>query len=291
MIVVSLSNCPPKLRGDITKWLVEINTGVYVGQVSARVRDELWKRITENVREGRATLVYSTNNEQGFDFYVHNTSWIPVDYDGIKLMLRPEEATVEESRPVHLSRMAQMQKVRNIRAATQRKAATQGYYVIDVETTGLRADQCELIEIAALHIQNRKVVGTFSELVKSEKVIPPEIAKLTGISNEMLAKDGLPLEDVLNRFLEFVSDANVVFHNAAFDLAFINAACRKCGRPEFRNRYMDTLQMAKRKLSDLADYKLTTLAAHFGVAETDAHRALGDCRMTYNVFEALRESE
>ena len=44
MIVIILNNCPPALR-DLTKWLQEVNTGVYVGQVSARVRDELWARV------------------------------------------------------------------------------------------------------------------------------------------------------------------------------------------------------------------------------------------------------
>ena len=83
MIVVSMTNCPPKLRGDLTKWLMEINTGVYVGQVSARVREALWKRICENIGSGQATMVFSTNNEQHMDFYVHNSSWIPVDLDGM----------------------------------------------------------------------------------------------------------------------------------------------------------------------------------------------------------------
>ncbi len=83
MIVVSLTNCPPRLRGDLTKWLMEINAGVYVGNVSARVRDELWDRICENVRDGRATMVFSAMNEQGMDFRVHNTTWIPIDYDGL----------------------------------------------------------------------------------------------------------------------------------------------------------------------------------------------------------------
>ena len=107
MIVFSLTNCPPRLRGDLSKWLVEINTGVYVGNVNARVRDELWKRICENVHDGRATLVYSTNNEQGMDFRVYNTTWYPVDYDGIKLMLRPNESAVGDNEPVKLSRVAQ----------------------------------------------------------------------------------------------------------------------------------------------------------------------------------------
>lgn len=91
MIVVSMTNCPPKLRGDLSKWLLEINTGVYVGHVNARVRDALWKRICENIHEGQATLVFTTNNEQHMDFYVHNTSWGPVDLDGIKLMKHPDK--------------------------------------------------------------------------------------------------------------------------------------------------------------------------------------------------------
>ena len=60
MIVITLSDCPPKVRGDLSKWLIEINTGVYVGQVSARVREELWKRICENLHAGRATMVFHT---------------------------------------------------------------------------------------------------------------------------------------------------------------------------------------------------------------------------------------
>ena len=83
MTVIVLSDCPPKLRGDLTKWLLEISTGVYVGKVSARVRDELWLRVCDNLKSGRASMVYSTNNEQGMDFRVHNSIWEPVDYDGI----------------------------------------------------------------------------------------------------------------------------------------------------------------------------------------------------------------
>ena len=73
MIVLTIANCPPKLRGDLSKWLLEINTGVYVGRVSARVREALWQRVCENIRDGQATMVFTANNEQHMDFYVHNT--------------------------------------------------------------------------------------------------------------------------------------------------------------------------------------------------------------------------
>lgn len=89
MIVIMLSDCPPKVRGDISKWLCEINTGVFVGNVSSRVREEVWQRICENIKSGQATMVFSAPGEQKMDFRVHNTTWEPVDLDGIKLMRRP----------------------------------------------------------------------------------------------------------------------------------------------------------------------------------------------------------
>ena len=69
MIVLTMTNCPPKLRGDLSKWLLEINTGVYVGNVNARVRELIWKRVCENIKNGQATLVFPANNEQHMDMY------------------------------------------------------------------------------------------------------------------------------------------------------------------------------------------------------------------------------
>ena len=89
MIVISISDCPAKIRGYLTRYVFEISTGVYVGMLSAKVRDLLWQRICENLRHGRAVMVFNTNNEQGFDFKVWNTTWKPVDFDGFKMMLHP----------------------------------------------------------------------------------------------------------------------------------------------------------------------------------------------------------
>lgn len=290
MIVVSLTNCPPRLRGDLTQWLIELNAGVYVGNVSARVRDELWRRICEHVRDGRATMVFSANNEQGMDFRVHNTTWAPTDFDGIKLMLRLSEPTqTAEDASVPLSRAAQMQKMQRIRAAQQKKAREAGYVVVDVETTGLCADQHEIIEIAALHIVEHQIQDTFSTLVCARQPIPETVAKLTNIENDMLQKEGRTLDEAMRGFLAFTADKRVVCHNAPFDYAFLKAACRKCRLPEFRNPYADTLQLAKRKLDTVSDYKLTTLAAYFGLDASGAHRALADCRLTFAVFEKLNE--
>ncbi|WP_229281568.1 type I-E CRISPR-associated endoribonuclease Cas2e [Bifidobacterium asteroides] len=63
MVVVVLTACPLGLRGDLTRWLLEIASGVFVGQVTARVRDRLWERITGQIRTGKAIMVYSARNE------------------------------------------------------------------------------------------------------------------------------------------------------------------------------------------------------------------------------------
>lgn len=89
MVVVVLSACSSGLRGHLTKWLLEVSAGVFVGHVSARVRDLLWLNVCEMSSDGRALLVFSVPGEQRMDFRVHNHHWVPTDFDGLTLMLRP----------------------------------------------------------------------------------------------------------------------------------------------------------------------------------------------------------
>ncbi|MFW6186697.1 MAG: type I-E CRISPR-associated endoribonuclease Cas2e [Actinomycetota bacterium] len=91
MIVMVLSACPTGLRGDLTKWLLEISPGVFVGQGSARIRDLLWDRVVTLARDGRAIMVYSSDGEQRLRFKVHRHTWLPVDHDGLLLMRRPAD--------------------------------------------------------------------------------------------------------------------------------------------------------------------------------------------------------
>ncbi|NDL56604.1 type I-E CRISPR-associated endoribonuclease Cas2e [Phytoactinopolyspora mesophila] len=97
MIVVVLTAVPPGLRGHLTRWLLEISPGVFVGHVSRRVREHMWERIVEYVSEGRALMVHSVRGEQRLAFEVHGHDWTPVDFDGITLMRR---TTVPDYVPV-----------------------------------------------------------------------------------------------------------------------------------------------------------------------------------------------
>jgi CRISPR-associated protein Cas2 len=91
MTVIVVAACPVGLRGHLTRWLLEISPGVFVGKVSTRVRQLMWVRVVEMVNTGRAIMVYAANNEQGLAFQVHDHNWVPVDFEGINLMLRPAQ--------------------------------------------------------------------------------------------------------------------------------------------------------------------------------------------------------
>ncbi|MEO6703397.1 MAG: type I-E CRISPR-associated endoribonuclease Cas2e [Jatrophihabitantaceae bacterium] len=98
MITIVLTAVPVGLRGHLTRWLVEISAGVFVGHVSTRVRELLWLRIVELSGDGRALMVYSVPGEQRLSFRVHKHHWQPTDFDGITLMMRPNESPAQPVR-------------------------------------------------------------------------------------------------------------------------------------------------------------------------------------------------
>lgn len=91
MTVVVLTLCPTGLRGLLTRWLLEISAGVFIGNPSARVRDALWDEIKQHAGVGRALLAYTTDNEQGFTFRTHDHAWHPIDHEGLTLIQRPTD--------------------------------------------------------------------------------------------------------------------------------------------------------------------------------------------------------
>ncbi|WP_328335828.1 MULTISPECIES: type I-E CRISPR-associated endoribonuclease Cas2e [unclassified Streptomyces] len=89
MTVIVLTNCPPGLRGFLTRWLLEISAGVFIGNPSARIRDVLWNEVQQYAGQGRALLAHTSNNEQGFTFRTHDHAWRPTDHEGLTLIHRP----------------------------------------------------------------------------------------------------------------------------------------------------------------------------------------------------------
>lgn len=95
MTVIVLTNCPAGLRGFLTRWLLEISPGVFIGAPSARIRDILWDEVLQYADQGRALLAHTTNTEQGYTFRTHDHKWEPIDHEGITLIHRPAPRPVE----------------------------------------------------------------------------------------------------------------------------------------------------------------------------------------------------
>jgi CRISPR-associated protein Cas2 len=87
MLVIVLENAPPRLRGRLAIWLLELRAGVYVGNYSAKVRDYIWMQVEKGIEDGNAVIAWRATNEAGFDFMTlgHNRR-IPVEIDGAKLV-------------------------------------------------------------------------------------------------------------------------------------------------------------------------------------------------------------
>lgn len=106
MLVIATTAVPDHLRGALSRWTTEVVAGIFVGSVSARVRDELWEAVTQVVGDGAAVLVHPAPAEQGYGIRTAGTRRrVPEDFDGLTLMRMtgvsptPPEVKNSQSRP------------------------------------------------------------------------------------------------------------------------------------------------------------------------------------------------
>lgn len=289
MIVLTMTNCPPKLRGDLSKWLLEINTGVYVGNVNARVRELIWKRVCENINNGQATLVFPANNEQHMDFYVHNTNWQPIDLDGIKLMKHPKNIYEQGEMLKSGFSNAAKRRMGLKKNARRVEKADNDFVIIDIETTGLSVENDEILEIGAIRIVNGKTVEEYERLIAVKTEIAQNISELTGITQEQVKENGKPINEALPSFMDFVKGSEVAGYNVNFDHDFLLAECSRQGIDITKIKFTDVMTIVKSKLKGMRSYNLESVAKRLGITTKQQHRALSDCYLLYQVYCKLNE--
>ncbi len=87
MMVVVVSNAPPRLRGRLAAWLVELRAGVYVGDYSTKTREMIWGQVVQGLDDGDAIMVWKAPTDQGYEFLtLGKNRRMPVDFDGLKLV-------------------------------------------------------------------------------------------------------------------------------------------------------------------------------------------------------------
>lgn len=163
--------------------------------------------------------------------------------------------------------------------------------VIDTETTGLKPEDGErVIEIGALELENGFPTGrTFHVYLNPEgRAVHPGALEVHGIEDEFL-KDKPVFAEIAEEFLAFVSEANLVAHNAAFDMAFINAELARNEHPPIPDaRVVDTLALARRR-HPMGPNSLDALCNRYGIdnAHRTRHGALLDAELLAEVYIEL----
>ena len=239
MIVVVLSCCPPSLRGDLTKWLFEISTGVYVGQIAARVRDSLWERIVSSIGSGRAIMAFSADNDQRFDIRVHNTEWGLEEIDGIKVMMRRgAEGTMRGG----FSNASRMRRAMNPRVDRHNSA----YTAVHVGYSSPSLETGRITEVDFTTVHNGRIV---------------ERGQWKEGQSDVLLKESLDAISRSERLVMYRAGRQVQFlagsHNIRLD----------------RERVTDVSELVKGRLQNIGDANLESVCRNLGVDPDEASRS------------------
>jgi len=161
----------------------------------------------------------------------------------------------------------------------------QTFVAFDTETTGLWAISNRLVEIAAVRFSFEKgQIDSFQSLINPQRKIPPEVIRIHGITDRMVA-DADPAGPVLTRFFEWIQpDEILIAHNAPFDISFIACELERKSMDFCDNYILDTVDIFRRCFPHFESYSLLSLVLTLDIAHSQEHRALGDAMLVKKLF-------
>ena len=163
------------------------------------------------------------------------------------------------------------------------------YAVVDIETTGGRADRDKITEIAIIKHDGEKIIDSFETLINPERSIPYNITQITGITQEMVT-DAPKFYEVAKTIVEMTEDAVFVAHNVRFDYGFLKEEFRRLGFT-FTRKQLCTVRLSRKTFPDLRSYSLGNLIRHFGIKVDQRHRAMADTKATVQLLEMALAAE
>lgn len=156
------------------------------------------------------------------------------------------------------------------------------YAFIDLETTGGNPVRDHITEVGIVLVDDGAIVDQWASLVRPGVPIPPEIQRLTGITNAMVA-DAPPFDAIADTIVARLKKRTLVAHNARFDYGFLRAEFRRCGR-SFRSPLLCTVRLSRRLFPEHARHGLDALIERHALTDEQRHRALGDARLIARFF-------
>ena len=163
----------------------------------------------------------------------------------------------------------------------------QVYVVVDIETTGGRAEQHRITEVGMQKVQGGKVIDQWQSLINPQRHIPRSITQLTGIDNAMVA-NAPRFAEVADEIDAFTQNAVFVAHNVNFDYGFIKAEFTRIDR-RFRRAKLCTVQQMRKHYKGLASYSLANLCKHFDIKMDRHHRAMSDAIAATHLLELINQ--
>ena len=163
------------------------------------------------------------------------------------------------------------------------------YAIVDIETTGSRADYNGITEIAVIVHDGTEIKDTFQTLLNPEQYIPEFITQLTGIDNAMV-EDAPTFAEVAEELFDLLHDKIFVAHNAGFDYAFLKNAFETEGYT-FNLKKLCTVRLSKKIFPGHRSYSLGRLCDALHVHIENRHRAMGDAAATATLFSMLLQND
>lgn len=154
----------------------------------------------------------------------------------------------------------------------------------DLETTGLNSNNDRIIEIGAIKVKDGKIIETYGTLVNPGMKIPYYATKVNGITDSMVANEKKDTHGVKELLKLIDKDSYIVAHNVKFDIGFINAYLVRDGKDPLSNLMIDTVRLARKAFPGKKKYSLGVIAAELGIEVKDAHRAVDDTRVCYELY-------
>lgn len=159
------------------------------------------------------------------------------------------------------------------------------YAIIDIETTGGNPYRDKITEIAVFIHDGKKVVQEYSTLINPERNIPPFITRMTGITDEMVAR-APKFYEIAKDLVEITQDKVFVAHNVSFDYNFVRNEFKTLGY-DFNRDSLCTVKLSRKLLPGKKSYSLGRLCEELKIGINNRHRAAGDALATVKLFELL----
>jgi DNA polymerase-3 subunit epsilon len=159
------------------------------------------------------------------------------------------------------------------------------FAIVDIETTGGSPVTSRITEIAIFLFDGKEVVDEFTSLINPECYIPPNITRLTGITNEMVA-NAPRFYEVARRIVEITEGATFVAHNVTFDYKFIQTEFKRLGY-DYNRPTLCTVRLSRKHMPGYPSYSLGSICDNLGISINGRHRAAGDALATVKLFQEL----